>query len=42
MDMHNTLRVKTEVLVAFSGISSETASYTVTGDADDDAVYPDS
>jgi hypothetical protein len=42
MDMHNNLRVKTEVLVAFSGISSGTASYTATGDAADDAVYSDS
>jgi hypothetical protein len=42
VDMHNRLRVKTEVLVAMSGISTGTASYTSTGDAADDAVYPDS
>ena len=42
VDMHGNLRVKTEVLVAMSGISSGTASYTSSGDADDDAVYPDS
>jgi hypothetical protein len=40
--MHGNPRVKTEVLVAFSGISTGTASYTSTGDAADDAVYPDS
>jgi hypothetical protein len=28
--------------LAMSGISSGTASYTSSGDADDDAVYPDS
>ena len=33
MDMHNNLRVKTEVLVAGS---------TITGDADDDTILPDS
>jgi hypothetical protein len=40
--MHGNLRVKSETLVAMSGISSGTASYTSSGDADDDAVYPDS
>jgi hypothetical protein len=42
MDMDNNLRVKSEVLVAMSGISTGTASYTSTGDAIDDAVYPNS
>ena len=42
VDMHGNLRVKSEVLVAMSGISTGTASYTSTGDAADDAVYPDS
>jgi len=41
-DMHGNPRVKTEVLVAFSGISTGTASYTSTGDAADNAVYPNS
>ena len=41
-DMHGNLRVKTEVLVAMSGISSGTASYTSTGDAADNAVFPNS
>ena len=42
MDMDNNLRVKTEVLVAMSGISTnDPASYTATGDAADDAVFPD-
>jgi len=41
-DMHGNLRVKTEVLVAFSGISTGTASYTSTGDAADNAVFPNS
>jgi hypothetical protein len=41
-DMHNNLRVKTEVLVAMSGISTGIASYTSTGDAADNVVYPNS
>jgi hypothetical protein len=42
MDMHNNLRVKSEVLVAMSGISTnDPASYAATGDAVDDAVFPD-
>jgi hypothetical protein len=41
-DTHGNLRVKTEVLVAMSGIStSALATYSVTGDAADDAVYAD-
>ena len=40
--IENQLRVKTEVLVAMSGIStSALATYSATGDADDDAVYAD-
>jgi hypothetical protein len=42
IDTHGNLRVKTEVLVAMSGIStSGLGTYTATGDADDDAVYAD-
>lgn len=42
IDCHNNLRVKSEVLVAMSGISSNTeATYTSTGDASDDTVFPD-
>ena len=42
VDMHGTLRVKSEVLVAMSGISSNTvATYAATGDAVDDTVFPD-
>ena len=42
VDMHGRLRIKSEVLVAMSGISSNTpATYTATGDAADDAVFPD-
>jgi hypothetical protein len=41
-DMHGNLRVKTEVLVAMSGISSGISSYTSIGDAADNAVYPNS
>lgn len=42
VDMHGTLRVKSETLVAMSGISSNTpATYDATGDALDDAVFPD-
>jgi hypothetical protein len=39
IDMHNNLRVKSETLVAFSGITTGTATYTSTGDASDDVVY---
>lgn len=42
IDMHGNLRVKSEVLVAMSGISSNVpATYGATGDALDDAVFPD-
>lgn len=41
IDMHGNLRVKTETLVASSSIATGTASYTGSGDADDDAVFPD-
>ena len=42
VDMHGNLRVKSETLVAMSGISSNTpATYAATGDAADDAVFPD-
>jgi len=40
VDMHGNLRVKSETLVAFSGISSGTPSYTAYGDANDDNVNP--
>jgi len=40
VDMHGTLRVKSETLVAFSGISSGASSYTSYGDANDDNVNP--
>jgi hypothetical protein len=40
-DTHGNLRVKSETLVAFSGITTETTSYEVPGDAEDDATYPD-
>lgn len=42
VDMHGNLRVKSETLVAFSGISTNTTSYTTFGDANDDATLPDS
>jgi hypothetical protein len=41
IDCEQKLRVKTEVLVAMSGISTGTASYTSVGDAADDTVLPD-
>jgi len=42
VDQHGYLRVKSEVLVAMSGISSNVpATYGATGDALDDAVFPD-
>jgi hypothetical protein len=40
-DMHGNLRVKTEVLVAMSGISTGTASAGVDGDAADDTAFTD-
>jgi hypothetical protein len=43
MDMHGNLRVKSETLVAMSGITTNAAAtYTSAGDASDDALYPDS
>lgn len=43
IDMHGLLRVKSETLVAMSGISTRgSASYTAAGDASDDTVFPDS
>jgi hypothetical protein len=42
MDADGNLRVKSEVLVAMSGITSNTAAtYSTPGDADDDTVFPD-
>lgn len=42
IDTHGNLRVKTETLVAMSGIStSALATYSATGDAADDTVYAD-
>lgn len=42
VDMHGNLRVKSETLVAMSGISSNLIStYTAFGDANDDATLPD-
>lgn len=41
IDQHGELRVKTEVLVAMSGITTGTPSYGVAGDASDDSVFPD-
>ena len=42
VDMHNNLRVKSEVLVAMSGISSNTPpTFAATGDANDDATLLD-
>lgn len=40
-DMHGNLRVKSEVLVAMSGITTGRLSYGAAGDANDDTVYPD-
>ena len=39
IDCHGNLRVKSETLVAFSGITTGTATYTSTGDASDDITY---
>jgi hypothetical protein len=42
VDMHGNYRVKSETLVALSGITTGTATYTSTGDAPDDIpYYPD-
>lgn len=40
-DMHGNFRVKTEVLVAMSGITTGVLSYGAAGDANDDTLYPD-
>ena len=42
IDNHGNLRTKSEVLVAMSGITTGTTSYTDGGDSDDDPVLPDS
>jgi hypothetical protein len=42
IDNHGNLRVKHEVLVALSGITTGTASYTAGGDAADDTTFQDS
>ena len=39
IDMHGNYRVKSETLVAMSGITTGTATYTSTGDAPDDIIY---
>lgn len=41
IDMHGNYRVKSETLVAFSGISTGTPSYTSIGDSSDDVFYPE-
>lgn len=41
VDAQGQVRTKTETLVAMSGITTGTTSYTATGDADDDAILPD-
>jgi hypothetical protein len=42
IDMHGNLRVKSETLVAMSGITTNVnATFTAAGDANDDAVFPD-
>lgn len=41
VDMHGNYRVKSEVLVAMSGITTGLSAYGATGDAADDAVFPD-
>lgn len=41
VDASGSLRVKSETLVAFSGITTGAASYTAFGDAEDDTIYPD-
>lgn len=40
-DTNGNLRVKSETLVAFSGITTGTSSYTAAGDALDDTILPD-
>lgn len=40
-DTNGNLRVKSETLVAFSGITTGTSSYTAAGDASDDTIFPD-
>jgi hypothetical protein len=40
-DMHGNFRVKSEVLVAMSGITTGVLSYGAAGDANDDVQYPD-
>lgn len=42
VDCHGTLRVKSETLVAFAGISTGKPTYTSYGDANDNARYPNS
>jgi hypothetical protein len=39
VDMHGNYRVKSETLVAFSGITTGTPTYAATGDAPDDITY---
>lgn len=41
VDMHGNLRVKSETLIAMSGITDGTTAYGTPGDAADDATYPD-
>lgn len=41
VDTHGNLRVKSEVLVAMSGITTGIATANIPGDANDDAVFPD-
>lgn len=41
VDTHGNLRVKSETLVAFSGITDGVTTYSSKGDANDDAVLPD-
>lgn len=42
VDMHNNFRVKSETLVAFSGITTlGQATYAAAGDAPDDVIFPD-
>ncbi len=41
LDQHGTLRRKSEVLVAMSGITTGTATYSAGGDAEDDIIAPD-
>lgn len=41
IDQHGNFRVKSETLVAMSGISTGTSSFSAAGDAGDDAQFPD-